>query len=161
MIDIKDLSFEYFTRDEYNYLSEMITAINEINFTAEDGEFVVIAGRNGSGKSTFARILNRLLVPIDGQVSIYGLDALNPENIYEIRKKVSMIFQDPDSQIIGSIVEEDIAVGMENLGFSRRKIIYSGNCECSTRKSFIFIRNLQKVQCMECSKKKKRIKPFF
>ena len=122
MIDIKDLSFEYFTRDEYNYLSEMITAINEINFTAEDGEFVVIAGRNGSGKSTFARILNRLLVPIDGQVSIYGLDALNPENIYEIRKKVSMIFQDPDSQIIGSIVEEDIAVGMENLGFSRRKM---------------------------------------
>ena len=86
MIDIKDLSFEYFTRDEYNYLSEMITAINKINFTAEDGEFVVIAGRNGSGKSTFARILNRLLVPIDGQVSIYGLDALNPENIYEIRK---------------------------------------------------------------------------
>ncbi|MDD6400334.1 MAG: energy-coupling factor transporter ATPase [Lachnospiraceae bacterium] len=122
MIDIKDLSFEYFTRDEYNYLSEMITAINEINFTAEDGEFVVIAGRNGSGKSTFARILNRLLVPIDGQVSIYGLDALNPENIYEIRKKVSMIFQNPDSQIIGSIVEEDIAFGMENLGFSRRKM---------------------------------------
>ena len=122
MIDIKDLSFEYFTRDEYNYLSEMITAINKINFTAEDGEFVVIAGRNGSGKSTFARILNRLLVPIDGQVSIYGLDALNPENIYEIRKKVSMIFQNPDSQIIGSIVEEDIAFGMENLGFSRRKM---------------------------------------
>ena len=129
MIDIKDLSFEYFTRDEYNYLSEMITAINEINFTAEDGEFVVIAGRNGSGKSTFARILNRLLVPIDGQVSIYGLDALNPENIYEIRKKVSMIFQNPDSQIIGSIVEEDIAFGMENLGFSRRKM--KENIMCS------------------------------
>lgn len=120
MINIKDLTFEYFSRDEDNYLEDMIVAIENINFNAQDGEFIVIAGRNGSGKSTFARILNRLLVPIEGNVEIFGYDALDIDNVYEIRKKVGMVFQNPDDQIIGSIVEEEIAFGMENLGFDNK-----------------------------------------
>ncbi len=122
MIKIRDLIFEYFDRDDAGHLTEMINAIRGINFDAEKGDFIAIAGKNGSGKSTFARILNRLVVPLEGTVLISGLDAMNEDNVIEIRKKVGMVFQNPDDQLIGSIVAEDIAFGAENIGVSPIKL---------------------------------------
>lgn len=122
MIKIRDMEFEYFDRDEAGNLTDMINAIRGINFDACKGDFIAIVGRNGSGKSTFAKILNRLLVPIDGTVLIDGLDAKDENNILPIRKKVGMVFQNPDDQLIGSIVAEDVAFGAENIGVPQKKL---------------------------------------
>lgn len=116
MIQIKNLAFEYFDRDDEGNLTEMINAIREVHFDVKKGDFVAVAGVNGSGKSTFAKILNRLLVPIEGTVVIGGLDAFDEANTIPIRKKVGMVFQNPDDQLIGSIVAEDVAFGAENVG---------------------------------------------
>lgn len=123
MIKIRDLTFEYFDRDEKGNLTEMVNAIRGINFDAVEGEFIVVAGVNGSGKSTFAKILNRLLLPIEGTVLIGGLDAMQEENIIPIRKMVGMVFQNPDDQLIGSVVEEDVAFGAENIGVPHRELV--------------------------------------
>lgn len=122
MIKIRNLTFEYFDRDDDGHLTEMINAIRGINFDAEKGDFIAIAGKNGSGKSTFAKILNRLVVPIEGTVLISGLDAMNEDNVIEIRKNVGMVFQSPDDQLIGSIVAEDVAFGAENIGVSQMNL---------------------------------------
>ncbi|MCM1273596.1 MAG: energy-coupling factor transporter ATPase [Clostridium sp.] len=122
MIKIRNLAFEYFDRDDEGHLTEMINAIRGINFSAKKGDFIAVTGKNGSGKSTFARILNRLLVPIEGTVVITGLDAMDEENTMEIRKKVGMVFQNPDDQLIGSIVAEDVAFGAENIGVAENKL---------------------------------------
>lgn len=123
MIKIRDLTFEYFDRDDEGNLTEMVNAIRGINFDAEKGEFIVVAGVNGSGKSTFAKILNRLLLPIEGTVLIGGLDAMQEENIIPIRKMVGMVFQNPDDQLIGSVVEEDVAFGAENIGVPHKELV--------------------------------------
>ncbi len=122
MIKIRNLTFEYFDRDEEGYLTDMINAIRGINFDAKKGEFIAVAGKNGSGKSTFARILNRLLVPIEGTVFIGGYDAFDEDNILDIRKKVGMVFQSPDDQLIGSVVAEDVAFGAENIGVKEEEL---------------------------------------
>lgn len=122
MIKIRDMEFEYFDRDDEGNLTEMINAIRGINFDAKKGEFIAIVGRNGSGKSTFAKILNRLLVPIEGTVIIDGIDATDEDNILAVRKKVGMVFQNPDDQLIGSIVAEDVAFGAENIGVAHNKL---------------------------------------
>ncbi len=122
MIKIRDLAFEYFDRDEEGNLTDMINAIRGINFDARKGEFIGVCGKNGSGKSTFARILNRLLVPIEGTVVIGGKDALDEDNILDIRKSVGMVFQNPDDQLIGSVVSEDVAFGAENLGVAQKEL---------------------------------------
>ncbi|MCM1171781.1 MAG: energy-coupling factor transporter ATPase [Clostridium sp.] len=122
MIKIRDLTFEYFDRDDDGYLTEMINAIRGIHFDAQKGDFIAIAGKNGSGKSTFAKILNRLVVPIEGTVLISGLDAMDEDNVIEIRKHVGMVFQNPDDQLIGSIVAEDVAFGAENIGVPQIKL---------------------------------------
>jgi len=122
MIKIRDLAFEYFDRDEEGNLTDMINAIRGINFDARKGEFIGVCGKNGSGKSTFARILNRLLVPIEGTVVIGGRDALDEDNILDIRKTVGMVFQNPDDQLIGSVVSEDVAFGAENLGVAQEEL---------------------------------------
>ncbi len=122
MIKIRDLAFEYFDRDEEGNLTDMINAIRGINFDARKGEFIGVCGKNGSGKSTFARILNRLLVPIEGTVVIGGRDALDEDNILDIRKAVGMVFQNPDDQLIGSVVSEDVAFGAENLGVAQEEL---------------------------------------
>lgn len=122
MIKIRNLAFEYFDRDREGNLTEMIHAIREVSFDAQKGEFIAIAGKNGSGKSTFARILNRLLVPIEGTVDICGYDAMDENNILEIRKRVGMVFQNPDEQLIGSIIAEDVAFGAENIGMPQKKL---------------------------------------
>ncbi len=122
MIKIRNLTFEYFDRDEEGNLTDMINAIRGINFDAVKGEFIGVCGKNGSGKSTFARILNRLLVPVEGTVIIGGKDALDEDNIIDIRRTVGMVFQNPDDQLIGSVVSEDVAFGAENLGVHQEEL---------------------------------------
>ena len=124
MIKIKNLEFEYYERDDDENLTDMINAIRGINFDAKKGDFIAVAGRNGSGKSTFAKILNCLISPIEGTVIIGGIDAINgtDDEIMKIRKKVGMVFQNPDNQIIGSVVSEDVAFGAENIGIPEKEL---------------------------------------
>ncbi len=123
MIKVHNMEFEYFDRDAEGNLTEMIGAIRGIHFDAEKGAFVALCGRNGSGKSTFAKVVNRLLVPVEGTVEVDGLDALDEENKFEVRRRVGMVFQNPENQIVGSVVREDCAFGAENFGISRDELV--------------------------------------
>lgn len=116
LIDIKNLTFEYFRRDEQGNLEEMIEALKNVSIDVNQGEFVAIVGRNGSGKSTLAKHINALLLPSEGEIVVDGLDTSEEELRLSIRKSAGMIFQNPDNQIVGSLVEEDVAFGPENLG---------------------------------------------
>ncbi len=100
-----------------------IDAVKQLSLHIEEGTFVALVGHNGSGKSTLAKLLNGLLMPTSGEVKIFGKSTLDPNNIYEIRKNVGMVFQNPDNQMIASIVEDDVAFGPENLGIERDEII--------------------------------------
>jgi len=97
-------------------------ALDGISVKIAQGEFVAVIGRNGSGKTTFARMLNALLLPTSGTVCICGINPLDENQIWDVRNRVGMIFQDPDSQIIGTTVEEDVAFGPENLGLAPPEI---------------------------------------
>lgn len=100
----------------YTYPQSKGPAVKNINLNIREKEFVAIMGRNGSGKSTLTRLLNGLLLPDAGEVTIDGLSSLNIENLVEIRKRVGLLFPDPDSQLLSNLVEEEIAFGLENLG---------------------------------------------
>lgn len=100
-----------------------IDAVKQFSLHIKEGTFVALVGHNGSGKSTFAKLLNGLLLPISGTVKIFGNSTLDPNRINEIRKNVGMVFQNPDNQMIASIVEDDVAFGPENLGVEREEII--------------------------------------
>jgi energy-coupling factor transport system ATP-binding protein len=100
-----------------------VFAVEELNFTVADGEFVSIIGRNGSGKSTCAKLMNGLLLPENGTVLVENIDTANTEMIWEIRHNVGMVFQNPDNQIIGTTVEEDVAFGPENLGVPHEEMV--------------------------------------
>jgi len=98
-------------------------ALDGISVQIAQGEFVAVIGRNGSGKTTFARMLNALLLPIGGNVRIHGIDTRDENQVWDVRRRIGMIFQDPDSQIIGTTVEEDVAFGPENLGLAPLEIL--------------------------------------
>ncbi len=98
-------------------------AVEHADFTIQKGEFVAIVGRNGSGKSTLARTMNALLLPSEGVVYVNEIDTSREEMIWEIRSHVGMVFQNPDNQIVGTSVEEDVAFGMENLGVPRSEML--------------------------------------
>lgn len=116
IIEIKNLSFEYEDTEHSN------AVLNNLNLDIERGSFTVILGHNGSGKSTLAKLLNGLYKPTDGQVLVDGLDTADDKNDIEIKRRVGLVFQNPDNQLIASIVEEDVAFGPENLGLSPRLI---------------------------------------
>lgn len=97
-------------------------ALDGVSFSISDGEFVAIIGTNGSGKSTLAKHFNALLLPTDGKIFIDGLDTAQEENLWRIRENVGMVFQNPDSEIVAAIVEDDVAFGLENLGIAPEKI---------------------------------------
>lgn len=111
-IKIENLVFEYIKNDD----GQPFRAIDDISFTVEKGSFTAVIGQNGSGKSTLAKNINGLLMPTSGKVIVDGLDTADPDNIWEIRQRVAMVFQNPDNQIVSSIVEDDVAFGPENLG---------------------------------------------
>lgn len=100
-----------------------ITALRDVSLTIAPGEYVAIIGRNGSGKSTLVKHLNALLLPTAGQVTVDGMDTRNPHHTWDIRSQVGMVFQDPDNQIVATVVEEDVAFGLENLGVPHAEIV--------------------------------------
>lgn len=118
IIKIEDLSFAY--RQEDGEPEQL--ALDSINIDIDKGSFVSIIGRNGSGKSTLAKNINGLLLPTKGTVHVKGLDTANPETIWEIRQFAGMVFQNPDNQLVSSIVEDDVAFGPENLGIPPAEI---------------------------------------
>ena len=97
-------------------------ALDGLSFTIDDGEFVAIIGTNGSGKSTLAKHFNALLLPTNGKIFVDGLDTAREENLWRVRENVGMVFQNPDSEIVAAIVEDDVAFGLENLGIAPEKI---------------------------------------
>lgn len=111
---------------DYNYKSgenETTVGVKNINLAIKQGEFVVLLGHNGSGKSTLAKLFNGFLLPDKGEVIVNGINTNEEERIFEIRSKVGMVFQNPDNQMVASIIEDDIAFGAENLGVEREEII--------------------------------------
>ena len=100
----------------YRYEDAAALAVDDVSLTVSQGEFLAILGRNGSGKSTFAKLLNALLLPTSGELTVNGLRAVSEDDCYEVRKSCGMVFQNPDNQIVTTIVEEDCAFGLENLG---------------------------------------------
>lgn len=118
IINIKDLKFCY-TRETDQVLVE---AIKDVNLEIEKGSFVSIIGRNGSGKSTLAKNINALLLPTEGTVYVKGFDTREDEHIWNIRQAAGMVFQNPDNQLVSSIVEDDVAFGPENLGIPPEEI---------------------------------------
>lgn len=97
-------------------------SLEDINLTIPKGQFICILGHNGSGKSTFAKHMNALIIPTDGEMLVAGFDSKNPDNIWEIRSRAGMVFQNPDNQMVATIVEEDVAFGCENLGIEPGEI---------------------------------------
>lgn len=122
MIKISKLIHDYIQRDEEGNPSGTIRAINDISLVVEAGQFIAILGHNGSGKSTLAKHLNALLFPTEGAVWVNGLDTKDQSLLWEIRQTAGMVFQNPDNQIIGQVVEEDVGFGPENMGVPTEKI---------------------------------------
>ena len=110
------LGFDYFKYDEDGNVQEMQRAVDEINLDIEAGSFVAILGHNGSGKSTLAKQLNALLLPSEGTIWVDDMDTSKEQELWKIRQKAGLVFQNPDNQIIGTVVEEDVGFGPENMG---------------------------------------------
>ncbi len=117
MIEVKEVYFQYEgTEEEKKY------ALNGVNMTIKDGEFVAIVGHNGSGKSTLAKHFNSIYLPTTGDVLVDGMNTEDDDHLFDIRKKVGLVLQNPDNQIVAGIVEEDVAFGCENLGIPPEEI---------------------------------------
>ena len=122
MIRAEHIKFDYIRRDGEDNVIAVETAVNDVSFEVKPGEFVAILGHNGSGKSTLARHINALLVPEEGTMYVDGIDTSEKDMVWEIRKRAGMVFQNPDNQIIGQVVEEDVGFGPENLGVPTKEI---------------------------------------
>ena len=116
IIKATKLIFEYVKRDEQDHIEEVKRAIDDVDVDIKKGDFVAILGHNGSGKSTFAKQINGILMPTGGTVLVSGMDTRDEDHIWDVRKTAGMVFQNPDNQIIGNVVEEDVGFGPENLG---------------------------------------------
>ena len=113
LIELKNVSFSY---------DKKINVIKNISLSVEQGEYCAIIGHNGSGKSTIAKLLNALVLPIEGNVVIDQMDSSEKDKVFDIRKTVGVVFQNPDNQLVASIVEDDVAFGPENIGIKRKEI---------------------------------------
>ena len=122
MIKTDKLVFEYAQRDEEGNIIGKSRAIDEVSLDIEPGQFIAILGHNGSGKSTLAKHMNALLVPSDGTMWVDGMDTKEEEHLWDVRQSAGMVFQNPDNQIIGTVVEEDVGFGPENLGVPTEEI---------------------------------------
>ena len=122
VIESKNLSFDYIRRDENGNVEGITRAVDNVSMSVEQGNFIAILGHNGSGKSTFAKHLNAILHPTEGTVYVGGKDTRKEENIWDVRQTAGMVFQNPDNQIIGQVVEEDVGFGPENLGIPTKEI---------------------------------------
>ncbi|OON93176.1 MAG: energy-coupling factor transporter ATPase [Candidatus Epulonipiscioides saccharophilum] len=122
IIDAKNLLFEYYQEDDNGQIIETIKALEDFSLEIFSGEFLVVLGHNGSGKSTFAKHLNGILKAKSGMLIVDGFDMKNEENIFLVRQNVGMVFQNPDNQMVANIVEEEVAFGVENLGVKQSEI---------------------------------------
>ena len=122
MIKTDKLVFEYAKRDEEGNIIGMSRAVDEVDLDIEPGQFIAILGHNGSGKSTLAKHMNAILVPTEGTMWVDGKDTKEEEYLWDIRQSAGMVFQNPDNQIIGTVVEEDVGFGPENLGVPTEQI---------------------------------------
>lgn len=122
LISAKNLIFEYVRRDKNGEVDGFLKALDDIDLDISQGDFIAILGANGSGKSTLAKHLNSLLHPTEGTMFVDGFDTGDEDKIWDIRKTVGMVFQNPENQMIGTIVEEDVAFGPENMGIQPREI---------------------------------------
>ena len=130
IIKIENLSFAYDSYEENQSgtpnFNTQIPALRNVNLSVNEGEYVAILGHNGSGKSTLAKLLNMILIPTEGKIHIDGRDItaedMTDDDVFEVRKKVGMVFQNPDNQLVATVVEEDVAFGPENLGLPREEI---------------------------------------
>lgn len=122
IIKTLNVIYEYITKDENGEVASATRAVDDVSLDIEQGQFIGILGHNGSGKSTLAKHMNALLVPTEGTVWIEGMDTADEEKLWDIRQSAGMVFQNPDNQIIGSIVEEDVGFGPENIGVDTEDI---------------------------------------
>lgn len=116
IIKAAKLFYDYVSKDEHDEIAEVIHAVSGVDLDVEAGQFIAILGHNGSGKSTLAKQINALLVPTGGTLWVKEMDTSQPENVWKVRQTAGMVFQNPDNQIIGTVVEEDVGFGPENLG---------------------------------------------
>ncbi len=122
MIKAENVSFEYIRRDDEGNVSEIVKAVDGIDLHIKKGEFVALLGHNGSGKSTFAKGVNAILTPSEGDLYVAGYNTKDEDNIWLIRQSAGEVFQNPDNQLVASVVEEDVAFGPENLGVESNEI---------------------------------------
>lgn len=122
IIKTDELVFEYIRRDDDGNVEGIQTAVDHVSMDIKQGQFVAILGHNGSGKSTLAKHMNVILTPTEGTVWVDGMDTKTEEDLWEIRQTAGMVFQNPDNQIIGQIVEEDVGFGPENMGVPTKEI---------------------------------------
>ena len=116
IIKADDLVFDYIRRDEEGNVENVTEAVDHVSLDVEQGQFIAILGHNGSGKSTLAKHINAILKPTEGEMTVDGMSTSDEENVWSVRQTAGMVFQNPDNQIVATIVEEDVAFGPENLG---------------------------------------------
>lgn len=122
IIKVEDLCFDYVTQDENGNVTERNTALKNVNLSVPEGQFLAVLGHNGCGKSTLAKHFNAILTPTSGKVLVDGIDTSDEDRVFEIRQTVGMVFQNPDNQLVATIVEEDVAFAPENLGVPPKEI---------------------------------------
>lgn len=122
IIQTSKLVFEYIRRDEEGNVEGITRAVDEVDIDVQPGQFIAILGHNGSGKSTLAKHINAILFPTEGAVWVDGMDTGDETKIWDIRQRAGMVFQNPDNQIIGQVVEEDVGFGPENMGIPTKEI---------------------------------------
>ena len=122
IVKAKNLTFEYIRRDEDGNVEGITKAVDNVSIDIKQGDFVAVLGHNGSGKSTFAKHLNALVMPTEGTVWVDGMDTREEENILKVRQTAGMVFQNPDNQIVGTLVDEEVGFGPENIGVPTEEI---------------------------------------
>lgn len=122
LIKAKNLIFDYIRRDKDGEVDGVTRAVNNVNLSVKQGDFIAILGHNGSGKSTFAKHINSILHPTEGTILVDGKDTRDERYLWDIRQTAGMVFQNPDNQIIGTVVEEDVGFGPENMGVPTKEI---------------------------------------
>lgn len=126
IIKIENLSFSYSDSAENSVNNTEIPALSDVTFNVREGEYISVLGHNGSGKSTLAKLLNMILIPTNGKIYIDGVDItasdFTEDDVFDVRHKIGMVFQNPDNQLVATVVEEDVAFGPENLGLPREEI---------------------------------------
>ena len=126
IIKVEKLSFSYQDTENFSSVVKDTPALSDVSFTIKEGEYVSVLGHNGSGKSTLAKLINLILTPTEGKLYVDGVDVtaenFSDDDVFSVRQKVGMVFQNPDNQLVATVVEEDVAFGPENLGLPREEI---------------------------------------